>query len=72
MATTQGGQLDGGRLLSELSIKDPRMGQLLQNVIDGVNRVAKNSGVSAVGDVCTQSSGLCLCEYSGRDDAHLY
>lgn len=51
MATTQGGQLDGGRLLSELSIKDPRMGQLLQNVIDGVNRVAKNSGVSAVGDV---------------------
>ena len=51
MALGQGGQLDGGRLLSELSIKDPRMGQLLQNVIDGVNRVAKNACVSAVGDM---------------------
>ena len=47
---TQAGQLDGGRLLAELAIKDPRHGQLIQNIIDGVNQGFKNAGVSAIGD----------------------
>ena len=49
--TTPAGSLDGGRLLNEVALKDPRLGQLLQNVIDGVNRLGQNSGASPVGDV---------------------
>lgn len=49
--TRHGGNLDGGRLLNEVSLKDPRLGQLLQNVIDGVNRLGVNTGASPVGDV---------------------
>ena len=45
------GQLDGGRLLTQLSIKQPLVGQLLQNVIDGVNTVAKNTCSSATGSI---------------------
>lgn len=46
-----GGQLDGGRLLAELANKDPRLGQLFQNVIDGVNTLARNNASSPVGEV---------------------
>ena len=51
MATGQGGSFNGGRLLSEISQKDPRLGQLLQNIVDAVNTSAKNAGVSPVGDI---------------------
>src|SRR5581483_1543605 len=48
---TPAGSLDGGRLLNEVALKDPRLGQLLQNVIDGINRLGLNVGASPVGDV---------------------
>jgi hypothetical protein len=45
------GQLDGSSLLAEIFAKDPRHGQLLQNIIDAVNKVAQNAGVSATGEI---------------------
>lgn len=48
---TVAGQLDGGRLLQEVALKDPRLGQLFQNIIDGANQLARNAGVSPVGDI---------------------
>jgi hypothetical protein len=50
-ATTGSGRLSGGRLLTELVNKDPRLGQLLQTVIDGVNTLATNTASSAVGSI---------------------
>lgn len=47
----QGGNLEGGRLLQEVMLQDPRLGQLFQNVIDGVNRLGVNAGASPVGDI---------------------
>jgi len=51
MSNSQGGKLDGGTLLNRIALKNPELGQLLQDVIDGVNHVATNASVSAVGDV---------------------
>ena len=51
MGKSQGGKLDGGTLLNRITLKNPELGQLFQDVIDGVNRVATNASVSAVGDV---------------------
>lgn len=47
----QGGQLDGGQFLNELSLSNPKLARLIQDVIDGVNRTATNAGVSATGEV---------------------
>jgi hypothetical protein len=47
----QSGQLDGGGFLAEIQAKDPRHAQLLQNIIDAVNKVAQNAGVSATGEI---------------------
>jgi hypothetical protein len=49
--SNNGGSLDGGRLLVELANKSPREAQLIQNIIDGINTVAKNTASSAVGDI---------------------
>lgn len=49
--STLSGQLDGGEFLAELASKDPRQAQMIQYMIDGINRVAKAAGVSATGDV---------------------
>lgn len=49
--TTQAGKLEGGRLLAEVANQNPRVGQLFQNVLDGINRFAINAGFSPVGDV---------------------
>jgi hypothetical protein len=50
-SNNNGGSLDGGRLLVELANKDPRQAQLIQNIIDGINTVAKNTATSPVGAI---------------------
>lgn len=50
-SNNNGGILDGGRLLSRVMQRDPELGQLLQNLIDGVNRTAQNAAVSPIGEV---------------------
>jgi hypothetical protein len=51
VANNQGGILDGGRLLSKVMQRDPEQGQLHQNIIDAINRLAQNSAVSAIGEI---------------------
>lgn len=45
-----GGQIDGGRELSEVEQKQPLLGRLIRRVIDGVNMVATNTACSATGE----------------------
>lgn len=47
---SQASQLDGGRELELLRQNDPLTGSLLQRVIDGVNRLAKNAGVGSMAE----------------------
>src|ERR1700678_432931 len=44
-------QLEGGRELPYLSLRDPYLGSLFDRVIRAVNTLAKNAGVAAVGKV---------------------
>ena len=46
-----GGNLDGGRELSELEQKSASMGRLFRRIIEGVNTLAKNTASSATGEV---------------------
>lgn len=46
-----GGNIDGGRELSIVEQKDPMLGALLRRVMNGVNTLSTNSGVSATGEV---------------------
>lgn len=45
------GQFDGGSNQAEIAANDPRHAQVHQNIIDAINQVAKNAGVSATGDI---------------------
>jgi hypothetical protein len=54
MATPQQGlneQLEGGRELSYINIRDSYAGSLFNRVIEAVNTLSKNAGVAAVGKV---------------------
>ena len=46
-----GGDLDGGRELSEIEQSSPSLGRLVRRVIQGVNTLAKNTASSATGEV---------------------
>lgn len=46
-----GGDLDGGRELSEVEQNMPLLGRLLRRMIDGVNQLARNTASSATGDI---------------------
>jgi hypothetical protein len=46
-----GGNLDGGRELSEIEQSSPSLGRLVRRVIQGVNTLAKNTASSATGEV---------------------
>lgn len=46
-----GGQVDGGRELSQVEQQWPFLGSLLRRVIIGINTTAKNAAVSATGEV---------------------
>ena len=46
-----GGDLDGGRELSEIEQKDPSMGRIFRRVIQAVNTLATNTSSSATGEV---------------------
>jgi hypothetical protein len=50
------GQLDGGGLLAEFATQNPRLAQVLQTIIDGVNNTARNAGVSVTGDIPSPKS----------------
>lgn len=49
--TSVGGQVDGGRELSMVEQKDPMLGALLRRVLNGVNTLSTNAGISATGSV---------------------
>ncbi len=51
-----GGQVDGGRELSIVEQKDPMLGALLRRVMNGVNTLSTNTGVSATGEVAAPKS----------------
>jgi len=53
---TQAGQLDAGQFLSEIRAKDPHLAITLQQIIDGVNRLATNTATSPIGDVSPPKS----------------
>ena len=46
-----GGQLDGGRELSEIEQQNPSFGRILGRIIKAVNTLATNSASSATGEV---------------------
>jgi hypothetical protein len=46
-----GGQLDGGRELSEIEQRDPSAGRLFRRIIEGVKTLATNTASSATGEV---------------------
>lgn len=46
-----GGNLDGGRELSEIEQSSPSLGRLIRRVISGVNTLATNTASSATGEV---------------------
>ena len=50
---TQGlnAQLEGGRELPYLNIREPFLGSILQRIIAAVNQTAKNAAVSSVGKI---------------------
>ena len=47
----QGTKLDGGRSLARLRQNDPLTGELLQHMIDAVNRLGENVAASPVGEL---------------------
>lgn len=47
----QSTNLDGGRELSKIKVERPLDGSLWQRTIDAINRLAKNAGVGAVGEL---------------------
>ena len=49
MASGENQKLDYGRELVWVDQKDQLLGRLLKRVIDGVNQLATNAGVTAVG-----------------------
>lgn len=51
-----GGQVEGGRELSMIEQKDPMMGALLRRVLNGVNTLSTNSGISATGEPAAPKS----------------
>lgn len=51
-----GGSIDGGRELVEITNRDGRMGSLFQRIIDGVNRLAINTSSSPVGEIAAPKS----------------
>ena len=46
-----GGDIDGGRELAELEMKNPSVGRLFKRLIGGINTTAKNANVSPTGEV---------------------
>lgn len=48
---SQGTSLDGGRSLARLRENDPLTGELLQRVIDAINRLGSNIGASPLGEL---------------------
>lgn len=51
-----GGQVDGGRELSIVEQKDPMLGALLRRVLNGVNTLSTNAGISATGEPAAPKS----------------
>jgi hypothetical protein len=51
MSTGVGGNLDGGRELTELEQKSPSMGRLFGRIIKAVNTLATNTASSSTGEV---------------------
>ena len=51
IVSTISGQLDIGGLQAEIQSKDPRHAQVHQNIVDAINRLAVNAGLSPTGDV---------------------
>ena len=49
--TAQGGQIDGGRELATVEMKDPLLGRLIRRVLDGVNTGFTNAGISPGGQI---------------------
>ena len=49
-------QLNGGEFLNEIFQNDPRLGTLLQRMIDGVNKTSQAVGVAPVGEIAPPSS----------------
>lgn len=69
--STVSGQLDGGRFLSEVAQKNPRMGQLFQTILDGVNRLATNTASSATGDIPAPKSPDSVSVSTGGEYVHV-
>src|SRR5580692_9747945 len=46
-----GGQINGGQALSQVEQQSPNLGQLLRNMITGINTTAQNAAVSPTGEI---------------------
>lgn len=51
-----GGNIEGGRELSQVEQRDPLLGSLLRRFMNGVNTLSTNSGISATGSVAAPKS----------------
>lgn len=66
-----GGQLDGGRELSELEQKSPSLGRLVRRVIDGVNTLARNTSASPTGEPAAPAPPASVTVTTAGEYAHL-
>lgn len=63
--------LDGSQFLKEIRNKDPHLGRLLQDVIDGLNGVANHVGVEPKGKIAPPDPHQALNVVAGTDHVHV-
>lgn len=51
-----GGNVEGGRELSQVEQRDPLLGSLLRRFMNGINTLSTNSGISATGSTAAPKS----------------
>lgn len=68
---TVSGQLDIGGLQAEIQSKDPRHAQVHQDIVDAINRIAANAGVSATGDIAAPKPPDSVSVSVGGEQMHV-
>jgi hypothetical protein len=63
--------LDLGQFLTELKNNSPRMGTMIQQIVDAVNQVAQSAGVDATQYAATPSAPNAINVAAGSDHVHV-
>ena len=65
------GQLDLGSNQAEISANDPRHAKVHEDLLAGINQVAKNAGVSATGDIVAPKPPDSVTVSTGGEHVHV-